>query len=325
MAYQVNAFLKITRPITTNKNALISLVIPIYNEALLIDTLYTRTMQAMLSITDDFEIICVDDGSTDDSLAQMKHYHATDKRFKVVELSRNFGHQAAYTAGLSVAKGAYIAMMDGDLQDPPELLPAMHTQLLDNEIDIVYGKRKKRGEALQKALSIRLFHKLFKNLSGIDAADNVGNFSMMNRKALTAFLALEERNRYLPGLRFFIGFKLGYVAYDRDDRTLGEAKMTFSKLVRLALDALFAFSDLPIKLSLYTGVFGILVFLGASIYTLFCKFMGIALFGWSSLSLSIYFLGSVQLLFLGIIGEYVYRIYRETQRRPIYIMRNYFE
>jgi polyisoprenyl-phosphate glycosyltransferase len=301
----------------------LSLVIPIYNEELLIESLYERTMTAMCAITADFEIICIDDGSTDRSLELLLAAHAHDARFKVLELSRNFGHQAAYTAGLTAARGNYVAMMDGDLQDPPELLGAMYEKLQQGAVDIVYGKRTKRGEELQKALSIRLFHKIFKHLSGIDAADNVGNFSMMNRAALQAFLSLEERNRYLPGLRFFIGFRQTYVTYERDDRAAGEAKMTFGKLVRLALDAIFAFSDLPIKLCFWAGIFGLCVFLCAAAYTVICKIWGIALVGWSSLSLSIYFLGSVQLLFLGIIGEYVYRIYRETQRRPIFIVRQY--
>jgi polyisoprenyl-phosphate glycosyltransferase len=303
----------------------LSLVIPVFNEAELIDLLNERVMHALATITNDFEVICVDDGSTDASLAMLKKHHAADKRFKVLELSRNFGHQAAYTAGLSLAKGKYVAMMDGDLQDPPELIAAMHQKITTEDVDIVFGKRTKRGEEMQKALSIRLFHKIFKRIIDIDAADNVGNFSLMNRRALDAFLSLEERNRYLPGLRFFIGFRQGFVEYERDDRAAGEAKMTFGKLVRLALDAIFSFSDFPIKLCFWTGVFGIFTLTLAGIYTLACKALGIALFGWSSLALSIYFLGSVQLLFLGIIGEYVYRIYRETQRRPIFIVRNFFD
>jgi polyisoprenyl-phosphate glycosyltransferase len=306
---------------------LVSLIIPIFNEELLIDTLAERCLAAMQRISPDFEIICVDDGSTDRSLSLLKAQHKKDKRIKIITLSRNFGHQAAYTAGLSLAKGSFIAMMDGDLQDPPELLPEMYKKLAESadELDIIYGKRTKRGEELQKALSIRLFHKIFKYISGIDTADNVGNFSMFNRRALEAFLSLEERNRYLPGLRFFIGFKQGYVEYARNDRAAGEAKMTFPKLVRLALDAIFSFSDIPIKICFWTGVTGIMVLFIAGLYALFSKLTGSAYIGWSSLSLSIYFLGSVQLLFLGVIGEYVFRIYRETQRRPIFIIRKVYE
>ncbi len=306
---------------------MLSLVIPIFNEELLIDTLAERCLAAMQTISNDFEIICVDDGSSDRSLELLKKWHERDNRLKILTLSRNFGHQAAYTAGLCYAKGSYIAMMDGDLQDPPELLPAMHQKLVESndEIDIVYGKRTKRGEELQKALSIRLFHKIFKTISGMGDADNVGNFSMFNRRSLEAFLSLEERNRYLPGLRFFIGFKQDYVLYERDDRNAGEAKMTFGKLVRLALDAIFSFSDTPIKLCFWTGVAGIIVLFLAGFYTLISKIMGFAYIGWSSILLSIYFLGSVQLLFLGIIGEYVFRIYRETQKRPIFLIRKIYE
>lgn len=305
----------------------ISLVIPIFNEELLVDSLIERSFAALQRISPDFEIICVDDGSHDKSLEYLKKWHFIDNRIKIITLSRNFGHQAAYTAGLSYAKGRFIAMMDGDLQDPPELLAEMYAKLLksDDELDIVYGKRRKRGEELQKALSIRLFHKIFKQISGIDAADNVGNFSMFNERALRAFLSLEERNRYLPGLRFFIGFRQDYVEYDRDDRAAGEAKMTFPKLVRLALDAIFSFSDFPIKLCFWTGLTGIFILVLAALYALISKLTGTAYIGWSSLSLSIYFLGSVQLLFLGVIGEYVFRIYRETQRRPIFIVRNVYE
>ena len=307
---------------------MLSLVIPLYNEEVLVERLLERVVLALNAFTEAYEVICVDDGSTDATLALLKAAHRREPRVKVLALSRNFGHQAAYTAGLSLAKGNYIAMMDGDLQDPPELLAAMYAKLTGTErddIDIVYGKRTRRGESLQKAFSIRVFHKLFTRLSGIPDADNVGNFSMMNRTALSAFLSLEERNRYLPGLRFFIGFKQGYVEYERDERIDGEAKMNFTKLVRLGLDAIFSFSDFPIRLCFFTGMVGIVVFLLAGIYTLFAKFNGEAITGWSSTTLSIYFLGSVQLVFLGVLGEYVYRIYRETQRRPIFIVREFLE
>lgn len=303
----------------------ISLIVPVYNEEILIEQLFTRTTTALASITPSYEVICVDDGSTDNTLALLKSFHEKDKRFKVLELSRNFGHQAAYTAGLSMAKGKYVGMMDGDLQDPPELLAPMYEAISKNDTDIVYGKRTKRNESVRKATAIGLFHKIFQQLSGIKAADNVGNFSLMNRAALEAFLSLEERNRYLPGLRFFIGFKQDYVEYERDDRIAGEAKMTVPKLIRLALDAIFSFSDLPIRLCFFAGITGIFVFSLATIYTIYQKILGDSLYGWSSTVLSIYFLGSVQLLFLGILGEYIYRIYRETQRRPIFIVRKFHE
>ncbi len=304
---------------------LISVVIPVYNESDLIDDLYQAVMSAMTKFTADFEVICVNDGSKDDTLLKLQMCHQKDKRFKVLNLSRNFGHQSAYTAGLNYAKGDYVAMMDGDLQDPPELIGAMYKCAVDNQSDVVYGRRTERNEGFFKKLSIKIFHFIFNKLSNINAPANVGNFSIMNRKALEAFLSLEEKNRYLPGLRFFIGFKQDYVDYNRDDRTIGEAKMNFSRLLKLALDALFSFSKLPIKICIYLGVVGIIFTLIGGAVVLYKKVTGEAITGWSSILVSMYFLGSVQLLFMGIIGEYVHRIFVETQNRPVYIVKDFFE
>jgi dolichol-phosphate mannosyltransferase len=304
---------------------LISVVIPVYNESDLIEDLYKAVMSAMTKFTDDFEVICVNDGSKDDTLLKLQVCHQRDKRFKVLNLSRNFGHQSAYTAGLSYAKGDYVAMMDGDLQDPPELIADMYKCAIDNQSDVVYGRRTERHETFFKKLSIKLFHFIFNKLSNINAPANVGNFSVMNRKALEAFLALEEKNRYLPGLRFFIGFKQDYVDYSRDDRTIGEAKMNFSRLLKLALDALFSFSKLPIKICIYLGMIGIVFTLIGGAIVLYKKLTGEAITGWSSILVSMYFLGSVQLLFMGIIGEYVHRIFVETQNRPVFIVKDFFE
>ncbi len=304
---------------------LISVVIPVYNESDLIEDLYKAVMSAMTKFTDDFEVICVNDGSKDDTLLKLQVCHQRDKRFKVLNLSRNFGHQSAYTAGLSYAKGDYVAMMDGDLQDPPDLIADMYKCAIDNQSDVVYGRRTERHETFFKKLSIKLFHFIFNKLSNINAPANVGNFSVMNRKALEAFLALEEKNRYLPGLRFFIGFKQDYVDYSRDDRTIGEAKMNFSRLLKLALDALFSFSKLPIKICIYLGMIGIIFTLIGGAVVLYKKLTGEAITGWSSILVSMYFLGSVQLLFMGIIGEYVHRIFVETQNRPVFIVKDFFE
>jgi len=304
---------------------LISVVIPVYNESELIEDLYEAVMSALKKFTDSFEVICVNDGSKDDTLLKLLLCHQKDKRFKVLNLSRNFGHQSAYTAGLTHAKGDFIAMMDGDLQDPPELIASMYKCAIDNNSDVVYGRRTERHETFFKKLSIKLFHFIFNKLSNINAPANVGNFSVMNRKALQAFLSLEEKNRYLPGLRFFIGFKQDYVDYSRDDRTIGEAKMNFSRLLKLALDALFSFSKLPIKICIYLGVIGIIFTLFGGAVVLYKKVTGEAITGWTSILVSMYFLGSVQLLFMGIIGEYVHRIFVETQNRPVFIVKDYFE
>ena len=312
-------------PVTPTPQVLISIVIPVFNEEGLIDTLVSRCLAALNTITPHFEVICVDDGSRDQTLPQLLIWHQRDPRLKVLALSRNFGHQAAYTAGLNVALGQYVAMMDGDLQDPPELLPQMYERLRNNEFDIAYGQRTDRAETWGRQLLIGAFHRIFRGFSRLNEVDNVGNFSMLNRLALHAFLSLNEKNRYLPGLRSFIGFRQVAVAYARQPRHDGTLpKMSYKRLFALALDALFSFSDLPIKVCLYTGLAGMLVFLLAGVYMLVSKAQGVALLGWTSLGLSLYFLGSIQLLFLGIMGEYVFRIYRENQNRPLYFVQQYY-
>ena len=267
----------------------------------------------------------VDDGSTDSTFEKLEACHKQDKRFKILSLSRNFGHQAAYTAGLNHAKGDFVAMMDGDLQDPPELIKEMFEKATREKIDIVYGKRKARNEKFAKRLSIRLFHSFYSRLLKLENLKQVGNFSLMSKKALTAFLSLQEKNRYLPGLRSFVGFKQGYVDYSRPDRAQGEAKMSVYKLVTLALDAIFSFSSLPVKICLYSGLIGVILIFLSVIYILIGKLTGLAPVGWSSIILSIYFIGSVQLVSIGILGEYVFRIYRETQNRPIFLVNKFLE
>ena len=302
---------------------MITLVIPIYNEEILIQELFKRVQPSMTAMSEDFEVIFVDDGSTDNTLAELKRINEKDRRFKILTLSRNFGHQAAYTAGLTYAKGEYIAMMDGDLQDPPELLKEMYTKIKNENIDIVYGKRNDRKEKITKRFFITLFHLIFKKFSNLQNIKNVGNFSIMKKNALEAFLSLQERNRYLPGLRSFIGFKQGYVEYSRPERELGEPKMSFLKLVSLAFDAIFSFSNLPIKICLYSGLIGIVLIIFSLIYIAISKIAGLAPLGWSSIILSIYFIGSVQLISIGVLGEYIYRIYKETQNRPIFVVSNF--
>jgi polyisoprenyl-phosphate glycosyltransferase len=302
-----------------------SLVIPIFNEESLIDELLRRTVASIETFVTDYEIIIVDDGSTDGSLelilGQRKHNH----HIKVIALSKNFGHQAAFTAGLEYSSGDFVAMMDGDLQDPPELLNEMYRKITEEDYDIVSGKKKGRKGNAGRNLSAFLFHLLFKHIGEIKDMENSGNYSMMKREALNALLMMKEKVRYLPGLRTFIGFKQGYVEFIRDDRFRGDPKMSIRKLLVLAADAIFSFSRFPIRFCLILGIIGALVFMGAGIYVIIAKISGFAVPGWSSTLLSIYFLGSIQLIFLGILGEYVYRSYKEAQNRPIYFVRKYYD
>lgn len=307
----------------TNR-VMVSLVIPIFNEEKLIDELVKRTVAALENITSEYEVIFVDDGSTDSSLPLILKHRKNNHKIKVLSLSKNFGHQAAYTAGLEHASGDIVAMMDGDLQDPPELLSEMYRKITTEDYDIVSGKKTGRKGNKGRNLYSVLFHAIFRNIGEVKNIENSGNYSMMKREALSALLSMREKVRYLPGLRTFIGFKQGYVEFVRDDRFRGDPKMSIRKLFVLAADAVFSFSRLPIRFCLILGSIGALVFMGAGIYVIIAKAYGFAVVGWSSTLLSIYFLGSIQLIFLGVLGEYVFRNYKEAQNRPIYFVKKYY-
>ncbi|MCE1197380.1 MAG: glycosyltransferase family 2 protein [Marinilabiliales bacterium] len=298
-----------------------SLIIPVYNEEQLIDDLITRVVDSVAGFATEYELLFVDDGSKDATVRKLLDRRRENRQIKIISLSRNFGHQAAFTAGLELAQGEVVAMMDGDLQDPPELLPEMYRKIREERFDIVNGKRTGRKEKGRRSLYTKLFHLIFKNVAGLESLENTGNFSMMTREALHALLSLKEKVRYMPGLRSFIGFHQGTVEYIREDRHRGEPKMSLSQLFLLAADAIFSFSRFPIRLCLYLGVIGTIVFMIAGIYVLIDKMLGFAIIGWSSTLLSLYFLGSIQLVFLGIVGEYVFRIYKESQNRPIYFIK----
>ena len=257
-------------------------------------------------------------------LKRCSHGRKKNKNIKILSLSKNFGHQAAYTAGLEKSKGDVVAMMDGDLQDPPELLGVMYRKIMEENFDIVSGKRTGRKGKNRRDFYAILFHLLFKYIGDIKNMENSGNYSMMKREAVDALLSMKEKVRYLPGLRTFIGFSQGYVEFVRDDRFKGTPKMSIRKLFVLAADAVFSFSRFPIRLCLILGSLGTMVFMGAGIYVLIAKIYGFAVPGWSSTLLSIYFLGSIQLVFLGILGEYVYRNYKESQNRPMYFIKKFY-
>lgn len=301
---------------------MISLVIPIYNEERVIDELLERSVAALESIARPFEIIIVDDGSEDSSLEKLMAHRAIDKRIKIVELSRNFGHQAAFTAGIKRSKGAYTVMMDGDLQDTPELIPYMYEKMNSGEYDIVNGYRKTRAEKGFRGLMFKLFHKLFAFILNKKDVENIGNFSILNRNALEALKQLKEKTRYLPGLRTYVGFRQGFLDYDREGRKDGKPKMRFKHLMSLAADAIFSFSRLPIKICFYLGLAGVIVFMTVGLIMLFGEEKVSLVNDYRPMLIGIYFLGSVQLAFIGILGEYVFKGYKESQNRPMYFVRN---
>jgi len=304
----------------------ISVVIPIYNEEDLIEELVTRVTGTLKSIGQNYEVIFVDDGSSDRSVEMLLKERENNSNIKIISLSRNFGHQAALTAGLAYAKGDYIALLDGDLQDPPELLADMFNALRSGKYDVAIGYRKERNDENKKRrLMTRVFHYFFSRISNLEDIEHTGHFSMMTRRALDALLTMQEKTRYLPGLRSFIGFTQVKITYTRQARSAGESKMKLRQLIRLAADAMFAFSRIPVRFCLFLGLAGVGIFFLVGIYVLVSKVAGWAPIGWSSTLISIYFMGSLQLTFLGVLGEYLFRIYKESQNRPLYFIKNIYE
>jgi polyisoprenyl-phosphate glycosyltransferase len=304
---------------------MITVVIPFLNEEELIERFLSELSENLVQTGEEFEIVCVDDGSTDATLQKLLRFRQKNNQLKIISLSRNFGLQAALTAGIEYAKGDYVVIMDGDFQDPPELVPVLYDKIAATGADIVSAVREARNEKLTKRVYINIFHRIFDNLTGGQQVSQTGNFCIINKKAHKAMLQFSERNRYIPGIRNFIGFKHEFILYDRPDRLEGEAKMSRKKLFLLAADAIYSFSKWPIIICLYLGLLGILIFFGAIAYTFASKILGLAPIGWSSMFLAISFFGSVQLTFLGLIGEYVYRIFKEVQNRPIYFVQEIYE
>jgi len=304
---------------------MISVVIPLLNEGSLVEKLLEETYSNLKKTGESFEIVCVDDGSTDSTLQKLLDFRKDNNELRIISLSRNFGLQAALTAGLDYAKGDYVIIMDGDFQDPPELIPVLFNKITETESDIVTAVRDQRNEKITRKVYTSIFHRIFSKISESEQVANAGNFCIVNKKAHQAILRFTEKNRYVPGIRNFIGFKHDFILFDRPDRLEGKAKMSRRKLFALASDAIYSFSKWPIKACLYFGLLGIIIFMGAIVYTLISKIAGYAPIGWSSTFLAVSFFGSVQLTFLGLIGEYIYRIFKEVQNRPVYFIKEIYE
>lgn len=304
---------------------MISIVIPVFNEEEIIGKLFARAMQALESFTADFEIICVDDGSSDSTLEQLCSFHARDSRFKVISLSRNFGHQRAVLAGLSLTKGDFIGIMDGDLQDPPELFSTFHQKLMDG-YDVVYAVRKARKENWLKRASYWSFYRIFTAFSDTKIPLDSGDFCMVRRVIVDHILTMPEQSLFIRGLRSWVGFRQIAVEYDRDERKTGSPKYDLKKLINLASNGIFSFSNFPIK---FLGRMGLIIILFSLIYA------GIVLYkkifypdfipqGFTTLIMAILFFSGVQLISLRILGEYIVRTYDESKGRPLFIIKEKF-
>ena len=307
---------------------MISVVIPVYNEQENLQNLVSRLESASATWGDSYEVVFVDDGSRDQTLLMLDQIIQSKPNYKYVSLSRNFGHQTAVTAGLDHISGNVVVIMDADLQDPPEILPKFLDKWREG-YEVVYAIRTQRKEGPIKRLCYWSFYRLMRVFSSIEIPLDSGDFCVMDRKVVDLINSLPERNRFVRGLRSWVGFKQIGVSYERDARNAGKAKYTLRKLLRLALDGLISFTHRPLQI---IGVFGFflaaLAFSGLGLY-LFLSIFDISVFGHSprdvpgftTLILTLLLLGGVQLLSLGIMGEYIARIFDEVKNRPIYVVK----
>lgn len=302
----------------------IAVVIPVFNEEAVLPDLFRRLAAVFDGQPEiGWSAVLVNDGSRDNSTALIVAQNARDPRFKLVDLSRNFGFQSALAAGLDAATGAdAVVTMDADLQDPPELIPEM-VAAWRNGAEVVRAVRRTRSETGLRRMAFDLFHKLFGLLSDYPIEPNSGTFGLLDRQAVAAFNSLAERNRFFPGLRAWVGFRRADVPYDRQERAAGKPQQTFRRLARYALDGVFSFSYLPLRMLTYAGMF--IAGLGFAVGLFFvCKrLLGIetASTGFTTLVTLILFLGGVQLIGIGVLGEYLGRIYDEVKRRPNFLVR----
>ncbi|RIL11831.1 MAG: glycosyltransferase [Proteobacteria bacterium] len=306
-----------TRP---DQPSSISVVVPCYNEEDGVRELHRRVSAVLKELGAPHEIVLVDDGSKDGTWKIMQELKAQDSSLKAIKLSRNHGHQLALSCGLDQAKGQVVVVMDADLQDPPELIPEM-LKLWREGFDVVYGKRKVRhGEGILKRFFAFAFYRIFRKVTGFELPSDTGDFRLMDRRAVDALIALRERHRFIRGMVSWIGFKQTPLLYERPPRYAGDTKYPFRKSFFLAIDAITSFSFVPLRLASYLGV-GVSIF--AFIYiiiVIILKFMGINFPGYTSIMATVLLLGGVQLVVLGIMGEYVGRIFEQGQRRPLYLI-----
>jgi len=298
---------------------LLSVVAPLYDEEALLEAFHARVCAALEGIP--FELILVDDGSSDRTPELLAALATRDKRVRVIYLSRNFGHQTALTAGLDHARGDAVAMLDADLQDPPELIPEM----LDHwrrGTDVVYAVRRHReGETRFKLTTARWFYRLFSELADVELEPESGDFRLLDRAPLDALLSMRERNRFLRGMTVWVGYTQTAVSYEREARTAGETKYTLRKMISFSLDAISSFSHRPLQLATLIGfVCATFAFVLIPV-VLALRLAGSYLPGFGTITIAVLLLGGIQLMAIGLIGEYVGRIYDEVKGRPLYLVR----
>lgn len=299
-----------------------SLVIPIYNEEANIPELYRRLSRVMDCLDGEAEIVFVDDGSRDRSLLLIREIHQRDARICYLSLARNFGHQIAVTAGLNFARGDAVVVLDADLQDPPELILDM-VQEWQQGYQVVYAQRtQRRRENWFKRLTAYAFYRVLRHLADVEIPTDTGDFCLMDRRIVDLLNAMPERNRYIRGLRAWVGFRQTAIPFERDPRYAGEVKYTFGKSFSLAVNGLVSFSKVPLRLSTYLGLAAAMVALLMAILVIYWRLVAPSspLTGFATITVVVFFLGAVQLISIGILGEYIGRIYEEIKGRPLYTL-----
>ena len=300
---------------------MLSIVIPVFNEAENLPMLHARLTDAMNQVGVDYEIVLVDDGSKDQSPEILKRLESEDRRVVVVEFARNFGHQVAISAGLEHSRGRVVCIMDADLQDPPEVLPTFLAKWQEGW-EVVYAVRTERKEWWGKRLAYAVFYRLLQRVANIEIPLDAGDFCVMDRRVVDELVGMPERNRFVRGIRSWVGFKQIGVPYERQARHAGAPKYTFRKLLYLALDGLISFSHTPLRIITILGfTVSLLSFLVASFYIIKKFTLGTGVPGFTTLVVSIFFLAGIQLMTIGVIGEYIGRISDEVKHRPLYIAR----
>lgn len=303
------------------KLQVISIIVPMYNEEAGLNTLFAELHQAMTGLEVEYEIVCVDDGSKDGTRAALATIAANDPHVRAVFLSRNFGKEAAMTAALDYSRGDAVIPIDADLQDPPELIPQMVEKWREG-FDVVYAKRNSReADTRLKRRTAGLFYKVFNALSEMPIPENVGDFRLLDRRVVEAIKQLPEKDRFMKGLFCWPGFNSATIEFDRKERVDGETKFNYWRLWNFALNGITSFSSVPVRMGVYLGL---IVSVAAFIFgvTILLKTLvtGVDVPGYASLMVVILFLGGVQLFFLGLLGEYIGRIYKEVKNRPIYMV-----
>lgn len=305
----------------TSSKPLISIVAPFFNEEAVIDRFFEAVTSALAALDTDWEIVCIDDGSKDATLQRLLDHARKDRRITVLELSRNFGKEAALTAGLEACCGEVVVVLDADLQDPPELIGQMLEKWREG-FDVVYGVRRSRDDdSLAKRLTARGFYKVFNRLTSEQLPPDTGDFRLMDRRVVDRLGELPERTRFMKGLFAWLGFRSTAITYDRPRRQQGQSAWSYWKLWNFALDGLTSFSTMPLRVWTYVGLtVSLLSFIYAGFLVFRTLVAGVDLPGYASLMVVILFLGGIQLISLGVIGEYLGRVFIEVKQRPVYLV-----